>query len=236
MTRNTAAKLLAQASYRRRCLRKELMTGRVDAQEREQQFRFLDALRRQTQAHGNPMLSVDPKKKELLGPLHRTSQCYSTGVQPVYDHDFRHLGTGKRVPHGVYDYFDNVRFMTPGTSCESNASAIALAWLEDRRQHYPDVEEIVLTFDAGAAPTWRARSLRFEEDLIALTLSAHQGMSLHIAHYPPYTSKRHPIEHRLFCHVERALRGVILDTPKPSAKPSNSPHPNRPASQGADSR
>lgn len=213
MTRNTAAKLLVQAGYRRRALRKELITGHVDPQERDQQFRFIDALRRQARAHGNPVLCVDTKKKELLGSLHRAGQCYSTGVQPVYDHDFRHLSTGKLVPHGVYDYFDNVGFMTLGTSCETSAficDAIALAWLEDRQAHYPDAEEIVLTFDAGGANA--ARSLRFKEDAIAL--SARLGMPLRIAHYPPYTSKWHPIEHRLFCHVERALRGVILDTPE----------------------
>jgi hypothetical protein len=208
--RNTAAKLLEQAGFRRRSLCKELITGHVDVQERDQQFRFIDALRRHAQAHGNPVLCVDTKKKELLGQLHRSGQCYSTDVQYVYDHDFRHLGNGVLVPHGVYDYFDNAGFMTLGTSRETSAfvcDAIELAWVEDRHLRYPDAEEIVLTFDSGGANA--ARSLRFKEDLVAL--SARLGLPLRIAHYPPYTSKWHPIEHRLFSHVERALRGVILD-------------------------
>ncbi len=89
--RNTAAKLLEQAGYRRRALRKELITGPVDAQERDQQFRQIDALRRQAQANGNPVPCVDTKKKELIGHLHRLGQCYSTDTQCVYGHDFRHL-------------------------------------------------------------------------------------------------------------------------------------------------
>jgi hypothetical protein len=209
--RNTAARLLERAGYRRRSLRKELITGHVDPHERDQQFRHIDALRRQAHARGNPVLCVDTKKKELLGQLHRSGQCYSTDVQCVYDHDFRHLANGLLVPHGVYDYFDNAGFMTLGTSRETSAfvcDAIALAWEEDRHARYSNAEEIVLTFDAGGANA--ARSLRFKEDLVAL--SARLGLPLRIAHYPPYTSKWHPIEHRLFSQVERALRGVILDS------------------------
>jgi hypothetical protein len=210
IARNTAAKLLEEAGYRRRSLRKELITGHVDGRERDQQFRFIDALRRQAYGRGNPVLCVDTKKKELLGYLHRSGQCYSTDVQCVYDHDFRHLSKGILVPHGVYDYFDNAGFMTLGTSRETSAfvcDAIALAWVEDRCRRYPDAEEIVLTFDAGGANA--VRSLRFKEDLVGL--SARLGLPLRIAHYPPYTSKWNPIEHRLFSHVERALRGVMLD-------------------------
>ena len=215
--RNTAAQLMARAGYRRRSLRKELITGHVDPNERDQQFRHIDALRRRAQARGNPVLCVDTKKKELLGRLHRPGQCYSTDVQRVYDHDFRHLAQGLLVPHGVYDYFDNVGFMTLGTSRETSAfvcDAIALAWEEDRAARYPDAQEIVLTFDCGGANA--ARSLRFKEDLVAL--SARLGRPLRIAHYPPYTSKWHPIEHRLFSHVERALRGVILDSHETALK------------------
>ena len=210
ISRNTAAKLLEQAGYRRRSLRKELITGPVDAQERDQQFRHIDALRRRAQANGNPVLCVDTKKKELLGHLHRLGQCYSMATQCVYDHDFRHLANAQLVPHGVYDYFDNAGFMTLGTSRETSAfvcDAIALAWSEDRQARYANATEILLTFDCGGANA--ARSLRFKEDVLAL--SARLGLPLRIAHYPPYTSKWHPIEHRLFSHVERSLRGVILD-------------------------
>jgi len=146
--------------------------------------------------------------------LHRRGSCYSTDVQFVYDHDYRHLATGVLVPHGVYDYHtDNASFITLGTSRKTSAfvcDTIALAWQEGRAEHYPHVQEILLTFDAGGANA--ARSLRFKEDLVAL--SRRLGLRLRVAHYPPYTSKWHPIKHRLFCHVERRLSGVILDSPQ----------------------
>jgi len=112
---------------------------------------------------------------------------------------------------GIYDYFDNVGFMTLGTSRETSAfvcDTIALTREEELCRRYSNCTEIVLTFDAGGANA--ARSLRFKEDLVAL--SARLDLPLRVAHYPPYTSKWHPIEHRLFSHVERALRGVILDS------------------------
>jgi hypothetical protein len=85
-----------------------------------------------------------------------------------------------------------------------------LAWEEDRWAHYPDAEEILMLFDGGGANA--ARSWRFKEDLVAL--AKRLGRRLRIAHYPPYTSKWNPIEHRLFSPVERSWRGVILDSPE----------------------
>lgn len=211
--RNTAAKLLDRAGYRRRSLRKELKTGHVDAHERDQQFRYIDTLRRQARARDVPVLCGDTKKKEPLGHLHRRGQCYSSDVQHVYDHDYRHLATGVLVPHGVYDYHANVGFITLGTSRETGAfvcDAIALAWEEDCAARYPNAKEILLTFDSGGANA--ARSVRFKEDLVAL--SKRLGLRLRVAHYPPYTSKWHPIEHRLFSQVERSFSGVILDSPR----------------------
>lgn len=213
IARNTAAALLDRAGYRRRSLRKELATGHVDPDERDRQFRHIDALRRQAREQGNPVLSVDTKKKESLGDLYRRGQCYSTDEQYVYDHDYRHLASGSLVPHGVYDYYDNAGFMTLGTSRETGAfvcDAIALVWEEDRKARYPEAEEIMLTFDAGGANS--VRSTRFKEDLVAL--SKRLGLPLRVAHYPPYTSKWNPIEHRLFSQVERTWRGVILDSPE----------------------
>lgn len=211
--RNTAAKLLDRAGFRRRSLRKELITGHVDPEARDQQFLHINALRKEARREGIPVLCVDTKKKELLGKLHRAGQCYATDVQRVYDHDYRHLADGRLVPHGVYDYFDNVGFLTLGTSCESSefvCDAIALAWEEAFSSRYPGATEVLLTFDAGGANS--IRSLRFKEDL--LLLSKRLDLRLRVCHYPPYTSKWHPIEHRFFCHVERALRGQILDSPQ----------------------
>jgi hypothetical protein len=211
--RNTAAVWLDQAGFRRPALRKELITGAVDSQQRDKQFRHIAAPRRLARQRGVPMLSIDTKKKELLGTLHRRGQCDSTGMQDVYDYDFRHLADGVLVTHGVYDSVRNVGFLTLGTSRETSAfvsNAIALAWEQHFRPLDPDATEALLLFDCGGANA--ARSLRFKEDLIAL--SERLGVRLRIAHYPLYTSKWNPIEHRLFSQVEHRWSGVIVDSPE----------------------
>lgn len=211
VARNTADKLLDQAGFRRRRLRKELITGEVDPYERDRQFCHIATLRHKAHAQGNPMLSVDTKKKEAIGTLHREGECYSTNDQKVYDHDFKHLSKGKLVPQGVYDAFSNVGYMTLGTSCENSAfvcDAIELAWEAQYRALYPNATELVLTMDCGGANS--ARSLRFKEDLIQL--SKRLELPIRVAHYPPYTSKWNPIEHRLFSQIERSFRGIMLDS------------------------
>jgi hypothetical protein len=211
--RNTAAQLLDWSGYRRRALRRELMTGVVDPQERDQQFQYITRLRREAQAAGQAVLCVDTKKKEPLGRLHRPGSCYCTKAQRVYDHDYRHLACGMAIPHGVYDPIHNIGFLSIGTSHETGRSvcdAVAVAWERQFKCLYPGAKELILTFDAGGANA--VRSNLFKEDLIEL--SRRLGVRIRVAHYPPDTSKWHPIEHRLFSHVERSLRGQILDSPE----------------------
>jgi hypothetical protein len=213
VSRNTAATLLDRAGFRRRTLCKELLTGQVDPQERDRQFRHIAALRRLARQRGIPVLSIDTKKKEPLGTLHRPGQCYSTAPQAVFDHDFGHLADGRLVPHGIYDVQANVGFITLGTSRETSAfvcDAIALAWEVFFSAMYPAATEAILLCDCGGANA--ARSLRFKEDVIEL--ARRLGLRVRIAHYPPYTSKWNPIEHRLFSQVERAWSGVMLDSPE----------------------
>jgi len=213
VSRNTAATLLDQAGFRRRALCKELITGQVDPHERDRQFRHIAALRRLARQRAIPVLSIDTKKKEPLGTLHRPGQCYSSAAQRVFDHDFSHLANGRLVPHGVYDVHENVGFITLGTSRETSAfvcDAIALAWEHRFAAMYPDATDVILLCDCGGANA--ARSLRFKEDVIEL--ARRLGVRVRIAHYPPYTSKWNPIEHRLFSQVERAWSGVMLDAPE----------------------
>jgi hypothetical protein len=217
VSRNTAAALLEQAGFRRRALRKELITGHVDPQARDAQFRFIAALRRLARLRGIPVLCIDTKKKELLGTLYRRGQCYSTAPQRVFDHDYRHLASGVLVPHGVYDLFANHGFMTLGTSHDTSAfacDALYLAWTVLFCHRYPQATEMLVLCDGGGSNA--ARSWRFKEDLFAL--AQRLGMRLRIAHYPPYTSKWNPIEHRLFSQIERTWSGVMLDSPETALK------------------
>jgi hypothetical protein len=209
--RNTAAGLLAAAGFKPRKLRKELITGYVDPHERDEQFEHIAALREEYHQRGLPVFNVDTKKKQLLGLLHRPGECYRTGAQAVYDHDYRHLATGVAIAQGIYDYYENFGLITLGTTHETGefiTDALARCGHWYGRFHYPAADEILLTFDAGGASG--VNSPRFREDL--LHLSERLGLRLRIAHYPPYTSKWHPIEHRLFSQIERSLRGIIPDS------------------------
>ena len=217
LSRNTAAKLLEQSGFRRRALRKELITGDVDPQARDSQFRHIAALRRLALQRGIPVLCIDTKKKEPLGTLDRPGQCYSTAPQRVFDHDYHHLASGVLVPHGVYDIFANHGFITLGTSHDTSAfacDALCLAWETVFCHRYPHATELLLLCDGGGSNA--SRSLRFKEDLIAV--SKRLGLRLRVAHYPPYTSKWNPIEHRLFSQIERTWSGVMLDSPQTALK------------------
>jgi len=217
LSRNTSAKLLEQSCFRRRSLRKELITGNVDPQARDAQFRYIAALRRLAHQRGIPALCIDTKKKEPLGTLDRPGQCYSTAPQRVFDHDYHHLASGVLVPHGVYDIVANHGFITLGTSHDTSAfacDALCLAWVTVFCHRYPHATELLLLCDGGGSNA--SRSLRFKEDLIAV--SRRLGLRLRIAHYPPYTSKWNPIEHRLFSQIERTWSGVMLDSPQTALK------------------
>jgi flagellar capping protein FliD len=165
VSRFIAAGLLKRAGLRQRTLRKELITGEVDSVERDTQFRRIAAVRRLAARQGVPVLSIDTKKKEPVGSLHRPGSAYCSAAQSVYDHDFPHLSRGRLVPHGVYDLRFNDAFITLGTSHETGAfvcDAIALAWSEMFSERYPNARKLVLLCDNGGANA--ARSLLFKEE------------------------------------------------------------------------
>jgi len=157
----------------------------------------------------SPILSIDCKKKERLGNLYRAGKCYSTGVLQVYDHDYHYLGQGTVIPHGIYDLARNEGYISVGNSHETASFIIDnLLWWWDNYgiHHYPDTNTILILCDAGGANSYRHHA--FKKAMLEL---AHiTGVDFIICHYPPYASKWNPIEHRLFCHVHNAIKGVIL--------------------------
>jgi hypothetical protein len=201
--------LLEDYDFRQLAMRKELITGKVDPVDRNRQFENIATLRDGFVAIGAPAIAVDTKKKELIGTLYREGKLYTAEGQLVYDHDYRHLADGIAIPQGIYDYAQNDAFVNIGTSAETPrfiCDGIARWWQFAGRNRYPDASEIMITLDAGGPSGVRCNV--FKEQLAAL--SDRIGKTIRVAHYPPYTSKWHPIEHRLFPHVTRALSGVIL--------------------------
>ena len=127
------------------------------------------------------------------------------------DHDFRTAADGIVVPHGLYDVIRNIGYLTLGTSHDTAEFACACIrrwWLTYGALDYPDADELLLLCDCGGSN--HARHYLFKQEL--QTLANELGIAIRIAHYPPYTSKYNPIEHRLFPHVTRACQGGVFKT------------------------
>ena len=127
----------------------------------------------------------------------------------MYDHDFPHLANGVAIPHTLYDIRNNSAFVNIGTSkdtSEFSCDSIKLWWTTIGCNLYPTASSILILADGGGSNS--SRHYIFKEDLQKLVNEI--GIEIRMAHYPPYTSKWNPVEHRVFPHITRAMQGVIL--------------------------
>lgn len=148
------------------------------------------------------------KKKELLGNFCRPGFAYTNGSVQVLDHDFATHGHGRLIPYGVYDVVRNQGLMLLSVGSDSSAlTSDASRRRSERlgRQHYEGAPRVLLLCDRGGSNWYR--QLLFKEELYWLADSLE--MSIRVTHYPPGCSKYNPSEHRMLCHVTRALKGVI---------------------------
>lgn len=176
---------------------------------RNEQFENIAQLKQAYQAVGNPIVSMDTKKKEALGNFYRPGHLYSNETITTYDHDFGSLADGVVIPHAIYDLQRNHGFITLGTSHDTSEFAcdsFRLWWQQQGRIDYPNATSILVLCDGGGSNN--ARHFLFKQDL--QQLADDLGVEIRIAHYPPYCSKYNPIEHRLFPHVTRACQGVVF--------------------------
>lgn len=198
--------IVARLGYRYRSIKKDLATGSYSR--RDEQFKIIFAMVALISLR-NPILSLDCKKKELLGNLYRAGKVLTIGQQKSYDHDFSNLGTGKVIPHGIYDLQFNQGFITIGNSSET-ATFITdnlQWWWETFGIHqYPDAKHLLLLCDSGGGNSYRHHA--FKKALQALAKEI--GLDIIVCHYPPYASKWNPIEHRLFCHIHQAMSGQMF--------------------------
>ncbi len=209
VSRNIVAKLLKKHGYvKRKALKKKAAGGHVN---RNAQFERIAELRALYAAGGNPVVSVDTKKKELMGNLFRDGKIYTTETIEVFDHDFPSLAEGVAIPHAIYDIARNEAFVTIGTSRDTSEFAcdsIRQWWNCQGKLNYPKATSLLMLMDGGGSNS--SRHLIFKQDLQALADEI--GIDIRVAHFPPYTSKWNPIEHRVFPHITRALQGAILTT------------------------
>jgi hypothetical protein len=180
---------------------------------RDGQFRHINAMIAAFRAAGHPVISVDAKKKEQLGPFGRDGRAWRPQGDPVKvrDHDFPDQALGKITPYGVYDIAANRGFCSVGTSCDTAAfavNAIRLWWQAEGAARYPSARRLLVTCDAGGSNGYRCRLWK---DQLA-ELAARTGLTISVVHFPPGTSKWNKIEHRLFCHITRTWRARPLMT------------------------
>jgi Rhodopirellula transposase DDE domain len=207
VSRDVVSQLLRRHGYRRRkALKKKTMGAHRD---RNAQFEKIARLKKKYLKAGSPVISIDTKKKELLGDFSRDGTIETQATIETFDHDFGSAGSGTVIPHGVYDVGKNRGFLHLNTSHDTSELAcdsIAAWWEEHGRVDYPEAKEVLVLCDGGGSNS--ATRYVFKEDL--QKLADRLGLVIRVAHYPPYCSKYNPIEHRLFPHVTRACRGVIF--------------------------
>ena len=209
VSRDVVSQLLRQHGYRRRKAQKKKTMGHH--RDRNAQFEKIARLRKKYLKAGLPVISIDTKKKELLGDFYREGRIDAQATIETNDHDFSSTGSGVVIPHGVYDVGRNRGFLHLNTSHDTSELAcdsIAAWWDEHGRSEYPGARKILVLCDGGGSNS--ATRYVFKEELQKLALRL--GVEIRVARYPPYCSKYNPIEHRLFPHVTRACRGVIFRT------------------------
>lgn len=203
-------RVLRVNNYRHRKPAKTIAIG--ESPDRNQQFEiifYLIALF-MTMEH-NPVISLDTKKKEVLGTLTRNSTVLTKdGKAPkVFDHDFTYLATGKAIPHGIYDLKLNKGYISIGNSHETAAFVVDNLdywWQHYGSKAYPKANYILILCDCGGANGFRHHLFKKYLQDWAKKI----GKKLVIAHYPPYCSKYNPIERKLFAHVHKTIENTIL--------------------------
>jgi len=182
-----------------------------DVANRNEQFENIARLKAEFEAMQQPIISMDTKKKELLGDFYRSGSVYTQAPLEAYDHDFPSFAQGKVIPHGIYDLSHNLGFITLGNShdtAEFACDSLRLWWQHQGQFLYPNAHSLLILCDGGGSNS--SRHYVFKQALQAL--ADELAITIRIAHYPPYTSKYNPIDHRLFPHVTRACQGVLFHT------------------------
>jgi hypothetical protein len=205
----TVATLLKDAGYSLQANRKT--REGASHPDRDAQFRYLNAAVTDGHRHHQPAISVDTKKKELVGDFNNGGRAWRPHGQPVKVrvHDFLDRQLGKVIPYGVYDLANNEDWVSVGVdhdTAEFAVNAIRLWWTRMGRHRFPRARTLLITADAGGSNgprsrLWKWALQRFADDF---------GLTLSVCHFPPGTSKWNKIEHRLFSVISQNWRGTPL--------------------------
>jgi hypothetical protein len=178
--------------------------------ERDQQFEHIHEQRTAHQAHGQPMISVDTKKKELVGDFKNHGRIWCQEPERVNVHDFPSDAVGRAVPYGIYDLQHNHGTVYVGQSADTPAFAVDTIadWCRtEMPERFPDATRLMIEADCGGSNGYRSRA--WKRDLQAKVADAF-GLIVTVCHYPTGTSKWNPIEHRLFSEISKTWAGCPL--------------------------
>jgi transposase len=207
----TVGRLLHELGYSLQSVRKSREgTSHPD---RNEQFEHINTTAASFQRRKQPVISVDTKKKELVGDFKNAGREWQPQATPdkVLVHDFPSDGMGKAIPYGVYDMARNEAWVNVGRDHDTPKFAVASIrqwWKMMGKRAYPEATHLFITADAGGSNGYR--SLVWKHELQQFADDAR--LNIHVSHFPPGTSKWNKIEHRLFCHITQNWRGKPLRT------------------------
>lgn len=202
----------------RRLLRKRQISPRRNVRgldtkahpERDRQFRYIQEQCYLFECLGWPVISVDSKKKELIGPFYNSGQVWCERGQAVSLYDFPSEASGKAVPYGIYDIRANDAQVYVGQSADTPefaVDAIVRWWWEVGCHRYPDAPALLILADGGGSNGYRPRLWKQQ---LQVKLADAFGLAVTVTHYPTGASKWNPIEHRVFSQISQSWAGIPL--------------------------
>jgi len=201
-------KLLKTMDYSLRVNRKTI--AETHHPDRDRQFKIISDIRKEFEDSGNPIISVDSKKKELIGNFKNEGKSWVKMVQEVLAHDFRSQAIGIGCPFGIYETMENLGTVVVGVSHDTPEFAVDSieTWLTQFGQaRYPNAKKLLIFCDSGGSNGYRPRLWKYA---LYQKISKVYGLSLRICHYPSGASKWNPVEHRLFSFISGNWRGHPL--------------------------
>jgi len=205
----TIGRILNELGYSLKVNHKKIASG--SSPQRDEQFKQIASHRQRFAACKTPIISVDTKKKELVGNFKNNGTAWDKEAIAVNDHDFRSQGLGMAAPYGIYDVQANRGSVFVGTSHDTPqfaVSAIGKWWRYDGQHRYGNARELLILADCGGSNGYRCRAWKYELQ----QLSNRYNLTITVSHYPPGASKWNPIEHRLFSEISKNWAGRPLES------------------------
>lgn len=208
--KDIVSRALDELGYSKQTNQKMIQVGSQHV-DRDAQFQFINEKAQEFMNAGDPVISTDTKKKELVGNFKNSGAEYRPvkNARKVLDHDFPISELGKVAPYGVYLINDNLGFVNLGTDHDTSAFAVESIrrwWEIVGKPTFPNAKRLYINCDGGGSNGWRSRLWKYELAIFA----QETGIEVHISHFPPGTSKWNKVEHRLFCYITKNWAGKPL--------------------------